>query len=284
MKKRAISNLAAAALSTAAFVLITGPATAQSAPDPLVSRMQTRIDAIEESVQRATGRVEQSGFQVSQLRKTIDLQANEISQLKQALAAQNERIKKLEALVNAPANAAASAASGPAETVVPLVGPTDPATKQAIAAQRDQADESIANKVAPTQSLSDDPAMLFKQAKTLLLEGDFPAAETAFSTFVDNHSEAPEAGEAQYWLGESRLIQEAYPEAAEAYITLISQYPNTAKAPDGLVKLARSLRMMGEAEQACGALNEIPVRYPDANAVTRSLAASERSRAKCDTN
>lgn len=253
---------------------------AQVNVDPMAARLQSRMDTIEQNIQRATGRVEQSGFQVNQLRKTIESQAQDISKLKQALAAQNERIKKLERIINAPIQEAANASTNPAETTVPLVGATDSATKASIAAAR--TDESIASKTDLVKELPDNPSKLFRQSKNLLLKGDYPAAEAAFSHLVATHPDAPEAAEAQYWLGESLLIQEAFPEAAEAYVSLIRNYPEAAKAPDGLVKLARSLRMMGDTTQACGALTELSNLYPQTNPMTRSLAKTERDRAGCD--
>ncbi len=255
-------------------------AQAQVSVDPMVARLQSRMDTIEQNIQRATGGVERSGFQVNQLRRRIETQAQEISTLKQALAAQNERMKKLESIINAPLSEAANAANLPAETTTPLVGATDSTTKASIAAAR--ADETIESKADIVQELPEDPSKLFRQAKNLLLKGDYPSAETAFSHLVSTHSEAPEAAEAQYWLGESLLIQEAFPEAAEAYVALIRNYPEAAKAPDGLVKLARSLRMMGDTTQACGALSELSNLYPQTNPMTRSLAKTERDRAGCD--
>ncbi|WP_233356684.1 tol-pal system protein YbgF [Hirschia baltica] len=255
-------------------------AQAQVSVDPMVARLQSRMDTIEQNIQRATGRVEESGFQTNQLQKRIEFQAEEISILKQALAAQNERVKKLEAIINAPLDAAANAADGPAETTVPLVGATDSTTKASLAAAR--TDEAIASKPADIEDLPEDPSKLFRQAKNLLLKGDYPAAETAFAHLVSTHPDVPEAAEAQYWLGESLLIQEAFPEAAEAYVALIRNYPDAPKAPDSLVKLARSLRMMGDTTQACGALTELSNLYPQTNPMTRSLAKTERDRAGCD--
>lgn len=280
---RDIRLLTAAVLSPA-VVFVSGlgfQAQAQVSVDPMTARLQSRMDIIEQNIQRATGRVEQSGFQVNQLRKRIEVQADEISKLKQALAAQNNRIQKLEQIINAPLEQAANAASSPAEATIPLVGATDPATKAALAASR--TDESVASKVqtASVTELPSDPSKLYRQAKNLLLKGDYPAAETAFSHLVETFPDVPEAAESQYWLGESLLIQEAFPEAAEAYVSLIRNYADSPKAPDGLVKLARSLRMMGDTTQACGALSELANLYPQTNPMTRSLAKTEADRAGC---
>ena len=42
------------------------------------------------------------------------------------------------------------------------------------------------------------------------------------------------------------------------------------------------MRLLGETERACTALNALPQRYPNASGVTVNLAAVERTRAGCD--
>lgn len=267
--------------ATPAALAQTAPATSYSGatPDPVLDGLQIRMDGIEQSMQRVTGRMEQSGFQMTQLRRTIDAQKAEINALKSQIQAQNKRLKALEALMNSAAEQAANAASTPAEGSITLVGPTTPATKEALAAARDE--EGLVSK--PTEfTLKESQEDLFKQAKELLLKGDYGRAETAFGEFLTRYPDADQTSEAQYWLGEALLIQEAYPEASEAYVAMVINHPDAVKTPDAMVKLARSLRMMDETDQACATLNEMSVRYPNASAVTRSLAASERDRAGCD--
>ena len=62
---------------------------------------------------------------------------------------------------------------------------------------------------------------------------------------------------------------------------MIREYPDDARAPDALVKLARSMRLVGDTDRACEALAVLPQQYPDASGVTKNLAALERTRAGC---
>ena len=270
-------------LSTALAASLLAPAAfgqSASSRDPAVENLQIRTDNLETALQRSASQAEQLGFQNNQLRKAAKEQADKIYELNQTVSAMDARLRQLEAILNAPAVEASSAASGPGEATVPLLGPTAPATREALAAERGANDASA----APAElQLADTPDDLFKQAKSLLLRGDYPAAETAFHHYVEKFSQSPQAAEAQYWLGESLLLQEAYPEASEAYIALVGTYPKSDKAADGFVKLARALRQMGEKAQACEALAALSASYPNASAVTRSLAASERSRSNCGT-
>ena len=280
--------ISAIAVLSAIFVLSLVPAArAQSAlsqQDPVIERMQLNADALEQSMQRLTGRMEQMGFLNNQLKNAIEDQNALIETLTSRVTQLESRVAELEALANAAAERAANAASAPREEEFSLVGPTSPATMSAKAAERGELDETLESKDAAQTvdlTLEDTAEGLFKQAKNLLVRGDYPAAETAFEEFLAVYAEDDRAAEAQYWLGESLLIQEAYPEATEAYVTLVSTWPEADKAPDALIKLARSLRMMGQTSQACEALSEVSRMYPDAGPVIRSSVARERDRAEC---
>ena len=77
------------------------------------------------------------------------------------------------------------------------------------------------------------------------------------------------------------VVAKAYAEAAEAYVRLLTAHETSPRAPEGLVKLARSMRLMGEKARACEALGQMKTRFPKASEAARTLAAAERSRAGC---
>ena len=134
----------------------------------------------------------------------------------------------------------------------------------------------------PASALPGEAGPLFAEAKSRLLQFDYAGAEGAFRAFLDQFSDDPQAGEAQYWLAEVLYQQEAYPESGAAYTDMIRSYPDDPRAPEALAKLARSMSLVGDTEQACNALDLLPQRYPNASGVTRNLAAGERVRAGCD--
>lgn len=131
-------------------------------------------------------------------------------------------------------------------------------------------------------ALPGDAGALFAEAKSRLLTFDYAGAEQAFRAFLEQFGEDPQAGEAQYWLAEVLYQQKAYPESGAAYTDMIRSYPDDPRAPEALAKLARSMSLVGDTEQACNALDLLPQRYPNASGVTRNLAAGERVRAGCD--
>lgn len=134
----------------------------------------------------------------------------------------------------------------------------------------------------PASALPGEAGPLFAAAKSKLIQFDYAGAEMAFRKFLDEFGDDPQAGEAHYWLGEALYQQKAYAESGAAYTTMIRSYPDDPRAPDALVKLARAMRLIGEKEKACLALNTLPGRYPNASGLTLDLAAVERTKSGCD--
>ncbi len=140
---------------------------------------------------------------------------------------------------------------------------------------------SSAGNVPPPPAPPADPAVAFKQAKDLLLGGDYANAEQAFGAYVNNYPDSAKAPEARYWLGETQFVREAYADAAGSYIAAIRGWPQTTWAPDATLKLARSLVALKKTPDACRTLDELAKRYPKAPAQVNSRAISTRVAAKC---
>ena len=133
----------------------------------------------------------------------------------------------------------------------------------------------------PASELPGESGPLFALARSRLLQLDYPGAEEAFRAFIDAFGDDPQAGEAHFWLGEALHQQRAYAESGAAYTTMIRSYPDNERAPDALARLARAMRLIGDTQRACQALDTLPRRYPNASRVVTDLAAAERTRAGC---
>jgi tol-pal system protein YbgF len=184
-------------------------------------------------------------------------------------------------------------ATGPTRLVTPTTEPS--ATDVANSASRAMEPSSPMNASAdgaplPTGSLGTISASalpgeagpLFAEAKSKLIRFDYAGAEAAFRAFIDKFGDDPQAGEAHYWLGEALYQQKAFADSGAAYTTMIRSFPNDPRAPEALVKLARAMRLVGDKEKACLALDTLPKRYPNASGVTRDLSAVERTKSGCD--
>lgn len=132
-------------------------------------------------------------------------------------------------------------------------------------------------KPAAVQSAADP----YENGIALMSARQYDQAEMAFRQFLTANPRSPNVSNAHYWLGESYLKRNRYTDAAEQYLTVYQQYPKASVAPDALVKLAVSLRGMGQKQQACATLAEVGRKYPSASSEVRGAVEREQKRAAC---
>jgi tol-pal system protein YbgF len=319
--RRTTSALAAAAAIAFTAPLsqaqVLGGAPYAPGPDPVMERLQSRVDALESQVRSTTGQMESLAFQLTEARRAAEDAKAGKSAAEQQIAALMARINSLErfargetpTLEAAPApysSAPYSSVTPPPQGLAPAPFPgqadmrptTFPASPGGIApvspaGPSPAADSGLQSAPVPLTPGSQaavvttplpaggDETAKMASARNLLLNGEFPAAQRSFTAFLDQHPKSDQAPTAQYLLAESLLYQEAYSEAAGAYGKVLSAYPKSEHGPESLVKLARSMRLMGKKSEACKALGLLPTNYPKAPATVKSLASAEKSRAGC---
>ena len=125
------------------------------------------------------------------------------------------------------------------------------------------------------------PEEQYKYAFGLLSQANYGEAELALRGFVDQNPEDPLAGNAKYWLGETFYVRQDYQQAAVTFAEAYQEYPDSAKAPDNLLKLGMSLSALGSQSDACGTFVELLKRYPQAAATILQRAKQERQRLSC---
>ncbi len=121
----------------------------------------------------------------------------------------------------------------------------------------------------------------YNQAFGLLKQADYPAAEAALKSFVEQHPTDPMAGNAQYWLGETYYTRNRFLEAASAFAEGYKRYPKSAKAADNLLKLGMSLGRANQKQNACLALAQLDHDFPRSGASIRERAAAEKKHLGC---
>jgi tol-pal system protein YbgF len=134
---------------------------------------------------------------------------------------------------------------------------------------------------APAPAPAASAGEAFTQARQLMQNGDYDAAEAAFQDYLARYGSGPRAPEARYWLGKVLQNRSAHADAATAYIGAIRGWPTTSWAPDATLELARSLIALKKPADACQALAELDKRYPKASAAVQSRAKTARIQAKC---
>jgi tol-pal system protein YbgF len=119
----------------------------------------------------------------------------------------------------------------------------------------------------------------FDAALAALESGDFAGAATRFQTFVDTYPGTPLTGRALFLRGEALNAQNMVAEAARAYLASFSAEPGGQSAPDALLQLGTALGQLGQVNEACATLGEVPNRFPGSNAAAEAQA--ERQQLGC---
>ncbi len=100
-------------------------------------------------------------------------------------------------------------------------------------------------------------------------------------SFLDQYAGDRNVPLATYWLGESLYQQKKYSDAANVFLDIYKQYPQSQRAPESLVRLGQSLAQLGNKEGACGSLGAVVSKYPKASANVKKSAADEQKRLGC---
>ncbi len=248
-----------------------------AAPGPAVTpELLLRVQQLERQLKELVGQLDTLRFENEKLDKRIS-----------ELAARLDAAPQVEQAPPAPATAA-----GPPPTPqtgvpgAPAATGSDPGKVIGTGTlgrldQDDIADGSPSG--TQDQNLDVDiAAARYGHAFSLVVSHDYPRAERAFQTFLQEHSEHPLAGTATYWLGETYYVRGDYRQAAITFANGFRDYPENPKAPDNLLKLALSLARLDRQQDACVALDELATRFPNASRVISRGAAGERRRLACD--
>ena len=113
----------------------------------------------------------------------------------------------------------------------------------------------------------------YEAALNLLKEGKHAESLAAFEAFITTHLRSEMLPGANFWAGNAALQAREVVAARGFFNTVISNWPTDPIAPDAMLGLANSLRLMGEARQSEDTLRRIVERYPDSSA---AQVASQR--------
>jgi tol-pal system protein YbgF len=125
------------------------------------------------------------------------------------------------------------------------------------------------------------PRSDFDAAYASFSHKQYDQAEMGFRRFLQSNPRDKLVPEATFWLGETYLQRSRYREAAEQFLNVSAEHPDTAKAPDALLRLGISLNGLGAKDRACAVLAELDRKYPQASAPVRQASDREQKRIKC---
>ncbi|MEE9348311.1 MAG: hypothetical protein V3U82_08945 [Robiginitomaculum sp.] len=233
--------------------------------DPAAERLMQRMDSLEAAQRALTGEIEQIRYERETLQAEVSALTGELSAYKSApvMAAPSG------AVIYEPAPAP-TYENQPYETLPPVLSPTMTEPEPFPQGQSGTMGSAVVD-MAELQTIGQEK----------LLSGDFSGAQLAFKQYIDLNPNAPDVGNAYFWLGETYYVKSGFAEAAEAYIASMRAAPEGEKAPSAMIGLAGALRGMGNQDGACQTLASFPMQFPSASADMKFKADRERQRAGC---
>lgn len=244
---------------------------------------EDRINQIEQDMRELTGRVEEQGNSITQIRNQLD---RTLADLQMRIAATEQRLGIAPAVppgttppVLAPQSPTSAAPIEGTVAATPMNLP--PGSNEPAPATSPTVQPLGTTVDAPMGTPPSDPAQAYENAMTLLKQRDYAVAEKSLEEFIKTYPSHDLTQNAKYWLGESYFAQNKYDKAARIFAEGYQQYPKGPKAPDNLLKMGLSLAALGNNADACVALQQIGKEYPTGANAVNTRAKAEIKRLKC---
>jgi tol-pal system protein YbgF len=266
------------------------PTTASGGDATAAASTEVRLEALEQQMRDLTGKVEEYGNQVSQLRQRLE-QVNSDNQVRESMGGEmppqpGAPAPQQPARYPSQDTAQGAVVPGPGQAPQPLFGTlTPPGQRPVIAPPQPQT--ALASS-GPDRTAADGagaaggtPAEQYNHAFGLVKQADYVNAETALRGFIQAHPKDPLVASAQYWIGETLYARKQYPEAATAFADGYKHFPKGPKAPEELLKLGMALGHSNQKQNACVAFAELDRAFPNASPAVRKAAGEEKRRLSC---
>lgn len=223
--------------------------------DNAIFEVLGRLEQLQSEVQQLRGMVEEQSQTIADLQRKQNNMYSDLDERMQALSAAGQPAAAQPATGAQPDAAAATAVPAPAAAPAAVApSPAAPPTPAAVADSKPavavSANEKERYQVAYDTLRNGHNAQAVKMFQDLLR--DFPAGE-----FADN---------SQYWLAEAYKINREFDAARAAFNKVVSQYPNSSKVPDALLKLGYIEFDLQNTAKARDYLTRVTTSYPGTTA------------------
>ena len=181
------------------------------------------------------------------------------------------RMRKMEAQI-AEQDRAAAAAKAQLPAVLPGTS-VPPSTPPGTAPIVTQPSVDAARTAPPAPVVVVDPVAeqrAYDQGLDLFRGARYGDAVAAFQGFVRTYPRSTLVPSAQYWIGNSLYALKDHRGAISAQRQLLSQHPESAKAPDALLNIATAQSDLGELQAARASLQEVVAKYPSSEAAVKA--------------
>ncbi|RKQ71786.1 tol-pal system protein YbgF [Litorimonas taeanensis] len=255
--------------------------------DPAAARLLARMDGLEAAQRNLTGEIERLRYERDNLQSEVEALTGDIRSFQELSTRMKIHLDAVDLVAREQQERAAPITYGGSDgfdnldTTQPSAIPGPPVVTQQPLIIDGQQMGGTEPMTLPPASVKNEASKLGEIGIQKLYEGDFVGAQTALSQYLEFNPEAEDAGEMRYWLGESYYVRGGFADAADAYISSMRQDPKGVKAPDAMVRLAATLRQLGNKAEACQTLSSFPRQYPNADETVKEKARVEAARTGC---
>lgn len=135
----------------------------------------------------------------------------------------------------------------------------------------------------PENKAEDKPAVNFTADQTenaayeaavnlILKEKDYQGATKAFKAFLSTYPESVYTANAHYWLGQLYFSKRKFEQASQEF-TAVSEFEDSNKRPDALLKLGLIAQKQGNGDQANQYFQQVIDTYPDSTSAKQAKNA-----------
>jgi tol-pal system protein YbgF len=244
----------------ASAVLFAFPAFAQDSRLSLADRVTRLEQQTQNRDQSGTGMVnqmQQVQAQVQQLQGQIEELQHQLQELQDKSKAQysdlDARTQRLEG-----GSAGAAAAGQPSPQATPAVAAPMPAAAAGASTAPAAAGSAPDNATADPAAAQSAYDTAFKAIRS----GDYAQASRQFRDFIQQYPNHPLVPNAWYWLGESYYVTTNYQVALEAFQHLGSQFPQSDKTSEALLKVGYCQYELKQMDASKATLRQVISKYP----------------------
>lgn len=242
------------------------PTAQPAATDNAIFEVLGRLEQLQSEVQQLRGMVEEQSQTIADLQRKQSNMYSDLDDRMQALTAGGQTPpaqSPAPASASAPAAGQVSGTAGqPSAPVAPAASTPTPATTATPAPAAPVVDTKPA---APAAAQGNEKER-YQSAYDTLRNGHNVQAIKMFQDLLKDFPAGEFADNSQYWLAEAYKINREFDAARAAFNKVVSQYPNSSKVPDALLKLGYIEFDLQNTAKARDYLTRVTTSYPGTTA------------------
>jgi tol-pal system protein YbgF len=242
--------------------------------------LASKIDDLQERLQRLDGKVEEQAHQVEQLNTNVknfyqdlDKRIGESKSSGSKVKAENNIVPKSNQQGDSSKVESKAAAVDGVENVTAISSASNNLNASAAAADTHTSAVSKPKNRVSTDTASLKEQQSYQTAIDLLPDKKYAESATKLRSYIHNYPNGVYIANAHYWLGEIYFLQKSFPGALVEFKIVVDKYATSKKVGDALLKVALIHESQGKHEQAVNEFKQVKKRFPNTSAA--QLAAQQ---------